>query len=45
MKHGQKSRSLDGRKWTLLAGNMDDFRTGLPAPSAYMVVKVSEKSM
>lgn len=41
-KHGRKSGCLDGRKWTLLAGNMDDFRTGVPAHSAgtSMVVKV-----
>lgn len=41
-KHGQKSGCLDGRKWTLLAGNMDDFRTGVPAHSTgtSMVVKV-----
>ena len=41
-KRGQNSGCLDGRRWTLLAGNMDDFRTGLPAPitPSSMVVKV-----
>ena len=42
MKHGHKSGCLDGCKWTMLAGNMDDFRSGLPAHSPHtpMVVKV-----
>lgn len=46
MKHGWKSGCLDGRKWTLLAGNMDDFRTGLPAHcvGTSMVVKVYTSS-
>ena len=39
-KHGHKPACLDGRKWTLLAGNMDDFRTGVPIDHSTVVVKV-----
>ena len=47
MKHGRNSGCLDGRKWTLLAGNMDDFRTGVPAQTTggSMVTKVCASRM
>ena len=47
LKRGRKSATLDGRKWTLLAGDIDDFRSGVPAHTSggTMRTKVESHSL
>ena len=42
LKSSKQSATLEGGRWTFLAGNMDDFRSGVPAQTdgSSMVVKV-----